>query len=90
MVDDPTSNTYRAIRYVGEAAAAAGHGNILYAQFTAVTDWHFQNVSFHEMYDLDTDPYQLNNIYHLASPQLLANLTKVLDAQYSCSGPTCV
>jgi hypothetical protein len=89
LVDDPKSNTYRALRYVGPDAAAAGHGNILYAEFTAVTDWDFQNVSFHEMYDLDVDPYQLDNIYHLASPELLSNLSAVLDAQYTCSGPTC-
>ena len=49
---------------------------------SAVTDWHFQHVSFHEMYDLDKDPYQLNNIYQAASPQLLANLSAALDAQY--------
>ena len=90
LVDDPKSNTYRAVRYVGPAAAKAGHGNILYAQFTAVSDWHFQNVSFHEMYDLDVDPYQLNNIYHLASAATLANLTAALDAQYGCSGASCV
>ena len=47
LVDDPKSNTYRAVRYVGPASTM---GNILYAEFTAVTDWHFQNVSFHEMY----------------------------------------
>ena len=89
LVDDANSNTYRAIRYVGPAAAANGHGNILFAEFTAVTDWHFQHVSFREMYDLDKDPYQLNNIYHAASPQLLANLSAALDAQYVCSGSTC-
>ena len=90
LVDDPNSNTYRAVRYVGPDAAAAGHGNMLYAQFTAVKDWHFENVSFHEMYDLDKDPYQLDNIYSSASPALLANLTKVLEAQYNCAAETCV
>ena len=31
LVDDPESNTYRALRFVGSAE----HGNSLYAEFTA-------------------------------------------------------
>ena len=34
LVDDPKSNTYRAVRYVGPASTM---GNILFAEFTAVT-----------------------------------------------------
>ena len=93
VVDGTNSNTYRAIRCAGPAAAANGHGTILYAELTAGIDWHFQHVSLHEMYaldmdldkDLDKDPYQLNKTYHAASPQLLANLSAALDAQYVCS-----
>ena len=49
LVDDSTSNTYRALRFVGSEK----HGNTLYAEFTAVEDWHFQADLFIEMYDLD-------------------------------------
>ena len=48
-MDDSTSNTYRALRFVGSEK----HGNTLYAEFTAVEDWHFQADLFIEMYDLD-------------------------------------
>lgn len=87
LVDDPKSNTYRAVRYVGPASTM---GNILFAEFTAVTDWHFHNVSFREMFDLNADPYQLNNIYGAASPATIAELTRALDTQYNCQGTSCV
>ena len=47
LVDDPNSNTYRAIRSV-----KGKYGNMLYSEFTAVKDWAFKNVSFYEMFDL--------------------------------------
>ena len=49
LVDDPISNTYRAIRSVKGSL-----GNMLYAEFTAVADWNFSSPSFYEMFDLDT------------------------------------
>ena len=51
LVDDSTSNTYRALRFFGSEK----YGNTLYAEFTAVSDWHFEAELFVEMYDLDTE-----------------------------------
>jgi len=42
-----------------------------------------------ELYDLGKDPYQLNNTYPAADPQLLQSLEKRLDALRSCYGSFC-
>ena len=41
LVDDPKSNTYRALRFVGSVA----HGNTLYAEFTALENWDYLNTT---------------------------------------------
>ena len=42
-----------------------------------------------ELYDLDTDPYELTNIHASASATLLSHLEARLDALKSCAGETC-
>ncbi|MET9342063.1 sulfatase [Nonomuraea sp. NPDC003804] len=42
-----------------------------------------------QLYDLTTDPYQLNNLAATAPPELLSNLQARLDAMRTCSGATC-
>ena len=42
-----------------------------------------------ELYDLNTDPYELTNIYSSASPTLLNDLKTRLDALKSCAGAEC-
>ena len=81
LVDDPNSNTYRAIRSV-----SGEHGNLLYAEFTAVADWQFQNVSFHEIFDLDSDPHQLHNLYNTTSPAVRQQLAAQVAEQWRCAG----
>ena len=61
-----------------------------YAEFTAVTDWHFSNVTFHEAYDLDKDPYQLKNIYSTLNPSTKTMMIEALDKQYNCAGADCL
>lgn len=85
LVDDAKSNTYRAIRFVGSAK----YGNTLYAEFTAVVDWHFASPNFIEMYDLDTDPHQLNNLANSSSAALKAELHAMVVEQFGCEGASC-
>eukprot|EP00040_Diaphanoeca_grandis_P025358 m.140397 g.140397 ORF g.140397 m.140397 type:complete len:525 (+) comp30110_c0_seq1:131-1705(+) len=87
LVDDINSNTYRAVRFVGPTSSV---GNLLYAEFTALSDYSFNNVSFREMYDLDEDPWQLHNIYATADASLKQKLKAALDSQYACVGTSCV
>src|SRR5918997_1127856 len=42
-----------------------------------------------ELYDLETDPYELDNAYETADPSLVEDLKTTLDALRSCSEETC-
>ena len=42
-----------------------------------------------ELYDLESDPYELDNIYESAAPSVLEDLKAKLDALKGCSGPSC-
>ncbi len=42
-----------------------------------------------ELYDLQTDPYELDNVYESAYPSLIENLKAKLDALKSCSKKGC-
>ena len=57
-----------------------------YAEFTAVADWQFQNVSFHEIFDLDADPHQLHNLYNTTSPAVRQQLAAQVAEQWRCAG----
>jgi len=85
LVDDPKSNTYRAIR-----STRGKYEDMLYAEFTAVSDMHtFTNVTFYEYYNMTTDPHQLHNIYHDMAPELQGELHALVDAEFHCQGATC-
>ena len=43
----------------------------------------------HELYDLKEDPYQLDNIYDEASPDLLRRLNEQLDSLRQCEAEAC-
>ena len=43
----------------------------------------------HELYDLRKDPYQLDNLYSTASPELRERLAAQLDALRQCEGAQC-
>eukprot|EP00947_MAST-08B_sp_MAST-8B-sp1_P002915 g2915.t1 len=84
LVDDPNSNTYRALRFMNSES----YGDFLYAEFTAVKDWNFSAVSFHEAYDVKKDPYQLNNVYESLSEAKKTALAAQLHKQWQCHGQT--
>ncbi len=42
-----------------------------------------------ELYDLEADPYELDNVYETADPSLIEDLKTKLDALESCSGDGC-
>lgn len=97
LIDDPVSHTYRAIRFVNSST----YGNALYAEYTSLIDWNFVNYSsgigildpysykFYELFDLDTDPWQVKNIYKSAAPALKQDLHARVESLFKCSGPTC-
>eukprot|EP01047_Picozoa_sp_COSAG01_P091020 COSAG01_NODE_22722_length_844_cov_1.032215_1_plen_225_part_00 len=85
MVDSTESNTYRALRFVSPL-----YGNKLYAEFTAVQDWNFTSPDiFIEVFNLDDDPGQLDNLVNLTSAEELAYYRSETRAQFTCVGAAC-
>merc|ERR1712232_384294 len=87
LVDDPKSNTYRALRFTSNGPV--GSGNMLYAEFTAVTDWNFKNYTFVEIFDVEKDPHQLTNIASKVPAATTQSLHNMLQTQWECSGKNC-
>mmetsp|Transcript_75456 Transcript_75456/g.233423 ORF Transcript_75456/g.233423 Transcript_75456/m.233423 type:complete len:560 (-) Transcript_75456:202-1881(-) len=87
LVDDPISNTYRALRFT--IGGPVGSGNMLYAEFTAVEDWNFSAPSFTEVFDLERDPHQLTNLARSVPAGVKAQLHEQLKAQWGCAGKGC-
>ncbi|KAL2867830.1 sulfatase family protein [Aspergillus lucknowensis] len=77
------NNTYKSVRIIGETY------NLYYSVWCT---------NEHELYDLTTDPYQLNNLYTSAEVQILghslsqviARLDALLLVLKSCKGSTCI
>ena len=85
LIDDVVSNTYRALRFVGDA----DYGDLLYAEFTAQSDWHWETPVHYELFNMTTDPHQLTNLYASAPAALRSRLQARLVQQWGCAGPTC-
>jgi len=95
LVDDKESNTYRALRFIDSHRNVPGtdlaYGNMLYAEFTAVSDWFFENVSHYELFNMTRDPHQLDNIYYTgASEPLKKELHNLVDEEFKCQGSSCL
>ena len=87
LIDDLVSNTYRALRFVGDKE----YGDLLYAEFTAVTDWHFEEPEHYELFNMTTDPHQLTNLFYLTTTPaaLKVALQQRLVQQWQCVGKGC-
>jgi hypothetical protein len=46
-------------------------------------------IQFHEMYDMDADPFQLHNVYNTLGAGMKATLHARLDALHHCQGESC-
>ena len=85
LIDDVVSNTYRALRFVGDPV----FGELLYAEFTSMVDWHYDTPVHYELFNMSVDPHQLKNLYYTAPKALTAELQKLLLAHWACAGATC-
>tara|TARA_B110001452_G_scaffold8696_1_gene7583 strand:+ start:172 stop:1983 length:1812 start_codon:yes stop_codon:yes gene_type:complete len=81
LVDDLVSNTYRALRFVADPV----FGDLLYAEFTAVTDWDFAAPVHFELFNMTTDPHQLTNLYAATPHALRHELNRRLLKQWTCA-----
>ena len=66
-------------------------GNILYSEFTTDTDGFtdFSDIHFYEMYNMDTDPWQLKNIYAEQTNDTKAALHADVHQWLKCKGADC-
>eukprot|EP01060_Flectonema_neradi_P017444 TRINITY_DN2432_c0_g1_i4.p1 TRINITY_DN2432_c0_g1~~TRINITY_DN2432_c0_g1_i4.p1 ORF type:complete len:537 (+),score=118.77 TRINITY_DN2432_c0_g1_i4:83-1612(+) len=68
-------------------------GNILYAEFTTGTQGpgfvNFSNIDFYELFDMDADPWQLNNIYNSTTQQVRDALHQDVHQWLQCKGTDC-
>jgi hypothetical protein len=85
LIDDLVSNTYRALRFVGDPT----YGELLYAEFTSVQDWHYDSPVHYELFNMTGDPHQLKNLYYTSSKALTDRLQALLLAHWNCKGATC-
>jgi len=88
-LEDGPGNTYIALRVIN------GTENWTYAEFYAdanETKFSPASISFFELYDLNTDPYQLLNVYNAtlaANPTFVNQLQVYLHDQYGCTHQGC-
>eukprot|EP00040_Diaphanoeca_grandis_P039932 m.260648 g.260648 ORF g.260648 m.260648 type:complete len:521 (-) comp40388_c0_seq1:488-2050(-) len=80
-------NNFIGIRFTNSSK----YGNLLYAEFQNGTDgWvDFKTPDFHEVYDLDADPWQLNNLYKTFDQGKLSDLHDTIHQWLSCKGESC-
>ena len=86
MIDDTTTNNWRAIRIINETV------DYMYAEFVMGIDWTPQvlaNPYFHEFYNLKDDPYQINNLYQSLSMAMKQELHTMLMNYGNCTGTDC-
>eukprot|EP00755_Sulcionema_specki_P008823 Sspe_Gene.6071::Locus_2034_Transcript_2_2_Confidence_0.667_Length_1869::g.6071::m.6071/K01137/GNS; N-acetylglucosamine-6-sulfatase len=63
--------------------------DLAYAEYTNVHDWDFANVTWHELYNLTSDPWQLHNIYNDVPQALRDHLHSRLWKEWTCKGESC-
>jgi hypothetical protein len=86
--EDDASNTYRSMRVKN-----ATH-DFLFAEFSDVSiaaDWSFppSGIEFTEYYNMQTDPYQLHNLFNVTSQGVLEVLRQRIQQLFTCQGNAC-
>lgn len=80
FVDSKHSNNWRALRIIRESE------NLQYIEYDP--DWKFipTGIQHYELYDIDKDPYQMENIYNQTTAEKKANLHDALSRYFECKG----
>lgn len=89
-IEDCNNNTFRALRVL-DPSAAAGRRNLKLVEFTdGVANWNFtRDADEFELFDLDADPWEMDNLYDTAPADLVAQLRASLVKLYGCEGTAC-
>ena len=64
--------------------------NLLFAEFTNLTDWDFEREDiFTEMFDMTSDPWQIHNVAATADQGLVRELRARLRSLWTCKAAAC-
>eukprot|EP00937_MAST-01D_sp_MAST-1D-sp2_P000049 g49.t1 len=92
---DDYSNTYIGL-YSEDAAVSGAGGRWKYGEFQYVCNSTsialkrcFDRPDHYELFDLNADPYELENVYDTADPKVKAALATRLREYYACEGKAC-
>ena len=71
-------------------AHGLGKRNLKLSEFTSWENWDFKlPADEFELFDLDEDKWELNNIYATTDPQMKQALHDKLEALHRCQGSSC-
>jgi len=88
-LEDSANNTFRTLRVI-DPNAPKGKRNLKLSEFTSWENWDFKlPADEFELFDLDEDKWELNNIYATADPQMKQALHGKLEALHRCQGSSC-
>lgn len=83
-LEDTKNNTFRALRVID------GSRNLKLVEFTSWDNWNFESsADEYELFDLIEDPWEMNNLWSSADPELVENLQSELERLYRCRGAEC-
>lgn len=85
-LEDSYNNSFRALRVMD-----GNHTNWKYIEFTdCQQDWNFtKQPQEYELFNLDTDPFEMHNLYSQVPHEWIVQLSKVTRHLYRCRGDTC-
>jgi arylsulfatase A-like enzyme len=90
-LEDALNNSFRLLRRV-DNSAPAGEKDLSIAQFVGPDNWNFTApiaTGEAELFDVATDPFQMQNLYGSAAPALRQALEATLSRLFGCAGATC-
>lgn len=83
-LEDTANNTFRALRVVDDKR------NLKLVEFTDWENWNFERpADEYELFDLNTDPWEMTNLWASASPETKRQLQAELERLFRCQGSSC-
>jgi len=83
-LEDSPNNTFRALRVVD------GKRNLKLVEFVDISKWDFNDgIDEYELFDLDADPWEMQNLWPTADSKLAESLQAELERLFRCQGTSC-
>ena len=87
-LEDAHNNSFRLLRRLDPASGA----NVSFAQFVGPENWDFEAavpLSETELFDLSSDPFQMQNLISETAPTVVSELEEALEKLFVCRGQSC-